>query len=82
MYGNARGSYMVYTGKKWKNVEVDERKWAFNYRKYLDMWNLDAPKFFAQMLGLNVIATVDGRLSEWIKDCRDERVILQSCARW
>lgn len=53
MYDNARGSYMVYTEKKWKNVEVDERKWAFNYRKYLDMWNLDAPKFFAQMLGLN-----------------------------
>ena len=53
MYDNARGSYMVYTGKKWKNVEVDERKWAFNYRKYLDMWNLDAPKFFAQMLWLN-----------------------------
>ena len=42
--------------------------------------NLDAPKFFAQMLGLNDYRdslTTDYR--EWNKkDCRDERVILQS----
>ena len=34
-------------------LRLMREKWAFNYRKYLDMWNLDAPKFFAQMLGLN-----------------------------
>ena len=53
MYDNAIGSYVVYTGKEWKKTSVDERAWKFNYGKYLDMWNIEAPRFFAQMLGLN-----------------------------
>lgn len=53
MYDNLRGSYMAYTGKRWKSVEVNEEEWTFNFGKYLNMWNLEAPKFFAQMLGLN-----------------------------
>ena len=28
MYDNARGSYMVYTEKKWKNVEVDDSQFS------------------------------------------------------
>ncbi len=53
MFDNERNCYRIYTGKKWKDIHIDEATWTFNYAKYLEMWNLEAPQYLAEMLGLN-----------------------------
>lgn len=53
MYDSALQSYMIYDGKQWVKTIIDEDSWKFNYGKYLEMWKLEAPQFFGQMLGLN-----------------------------
>ena len=53
MYDNTRNCYRIYTGKKWEDIEIDETQWSFNYSKYLEMWDLEAPQYLAEMLGLN-----------------------------
>lgn len=53
MYDAALGSYVFYTGRKWQPIDIDENSWHFDYGKYLDMWKVEAPEFFAVLLGLN-----------------------------
>lgn len=53
MFDNTRQSYIVYNGKAWIPTTVNEEEWRFDYAKYLSMWNLEAPLFLGQMLGLN-----------------------------
>ncbi len=53
MFDNQRNGYMVYDGHKWKETEIDETAWHFNYGKYLDMWELEKPDIFVMLLGLN-----------------------------
>lgn len=53
MYDGVLGSYVLYTGRKWKPIDMDEEGWHFDYGKYLAMWEVEAPEFFAVLLGLN-----------------------------
>ena len=52
-YDNAKGSFVMYDGNQWNNVRKDDFTWSFDYGKYLAMWDITPPKFFAEMLGLN-----------------------------
>ncbi len=52
IYDSAKECYIAWSGKKWRRVEKPA-KWSFDYSKYLDMWQLDAPQFLVVMLGLN-----------------------------
>ena len=53
MFDNQRNAYRVFDGHKWKETEIDETAWHFNYGKYLDMWELEKPDIFVMLLGLN-----------------------------
>lgn len=54
MWDGKRQSYICYDGRKWHVLNnVDESEWSFNYPKYLAIWNLDAPDFLFETLGLN-----------------------------
>lgn len=53
MYDNGRERYVAYDGSRWRDAEVDESAWRFDYAKYLEMWQLRKPRFFFMLLGLN-----------------------------
>lgn len=66
MYDGKLGSYVLYTGKKWQTVSINESEWRFDYGKYLEMWQVEAPEFFAVLLGLNDYRdSLTADYSEW-----------------
>lgn len=73
MWDSAKGSYICYDGKKWKSVAAgDEPAWTFNYSKYLEIWDLEAPEFLFETLGLNDFRDMmDADYGQW-----DERLEL------
>ncbi len=52
MYSIEEKEYMEWNGRKWKK-EDEPSSWIFDYSKYLDMWEFEAPEFLVVMLGLN-----------------------------
>lgn len=52
-FDNQLNLFMRYDGEKWLKVAESDYNWIFDYGKYLTMWNLPAPHFFFEMLGLN-----------------------------
>jgi hypothetical protein len=52
-YDNQLKSFVKYNGKSWIPVNEVDFNWIFDYGKYLEMWDLPRPRFFAEMLGLN-----------------------------
>lgn len=58
--------YICYNGKKWIKEDIDESAWKFSYEKYLAIWNLEAPDFLFETLGLNDFRdSLDADYSEW-----------------
>ena len=54
MWDNDRKCYIRYNGEKWERAtDIHEEEWSFNYPKYLAIWNLRAPDFLFETLGLN-----------------------------
>ncbi|MDP4227656.1 MAG: hypothetical protein Q8910_14890, partial [Bacteroidota bacterium] len=53
MYDNDQNTYIIYSGGKWRKTNYSVYTWAFQYDKYLSMWNLKCPDFLFVMLGLN-----------------------------
>lgn len=52
MYCGQSDKFVAWNGKRWIQVKEPEQ-WSFNYGRYLDMWEFDAPDFLVIMLGLN-----------------------------
>lgn len=52
-YDNALSSFVQYDGNQWIKVKKEDFEWNFDYGKYLDAWNIPAPLFLGEMLGLN-----------------------------
>lgn len=52
-YDNGLKSFVRYDGSVWKKVQKTDFEWNFNYKKYLEAWDLPTPHFFGEMLGLN-----------------------------
>ena len=67
MYDSEASHYIIYDGRRWKTAgNIDESDWSFNYSKYLEIWNLDAPEFLFETLGLNDFRdSLDADYSEW-----------------
>lgn len=54
MWDTAREVYVRYDGKRWQQVkDMDEQTWTFDYGKYLATWDIEAPQFLFETLGLN-----------------------------
>jgi hypothetical protein len=53
MFDNNQNTFIKYTGTEWIHVKKEDFVWNFNYKKYLEAWELPAPQFFGEMLGLN-----------------------------
>ncbi len=53
LYDSDTASFVVYDGNQWNTTEKSNFTWNFDYGKYLAMWNIEPPKFLAEMLGLN-----------------------------
>ncbi|MDP4273978.1 MAG: SGNH/GDSL hydrolase family protein [Bacteroidota bacterium] len=53
MYDNDQNTYIIFSGAKWRKTNYSVYTWAFQYDKYLSMWNLKCPDFLFVMLGLN-----------------------------
>lgn len=52
MYDGDKEVYIAWTRKGWKEIDKPQG-WSFDYAKYLDLWELESPKFLVVMLGLN-----------------------------
>lgn len=67
MWDTANKAYICFDGGKWRVVSnEDESKWKFDYPKYLDIWNLEAPDFLFETLGLNDFRdALDADYSQW-----------------
>lgn len=67
MWDSEKNAYVCFDGRKWRDVRnEDESKWRFDYPKYLAIWNLDAPDFLFETLGLNDFRdALDVDYSEW-----------------
>ena len=46
-------SLVLFDGNAWVPKQNEEFKWVFDYPKYLEMWNLEAPEFLFVNLGIN-----------------------------
>ncbi|WP_051291311.1 hypothetical protein [Pedobacter glucosidilyticus] len=53
MFDNETCYFIKFNGKNWEKVRYEDFDWAFNYPKYLKMWNLETPQILAEFLGLN-----------------------------
>lgn len=54
MWSNEKEYYLLYDGKRWRERrDIDETAWSFNYAKYLETWDIPAPEFLFETLGLN-----------------------------
>ncbi len=52
LYDSQAECYRQWQRGAWREVELSG-EWDFDYGKYLDMWELDAPEFLVIYLGLN-----------------------------
>lgn len=52
-YDNTLNSFVEYRNGNWVKINKDDYTWSFNYKKYLTAWNIPAPHFLGEMLGLN-----------------------------
>ncbi|MDD4098910.1 MAG: hypothetical protein PHC30_09075 [Lentisphaeria bacterium] len=52
-FDHAQNTFLFFDGNDWTPRRQDDFNWRFDYPKYLDMWNLEAPQFLFVMLGLN-----------------------------
>ncbi|MFI3279074.1 MAG: hypothetical protein R3Y55_00930 [Rikenellaceae bacterium] len=66
IFNSQTREYEAWNGKKWKTVERPAA-WSFDFAKYLEMWQLEAPEFLVVMLGLNDFRDLDMPLdfTEW-----------------
>lgn len=53
MYDNDNKTFTEYNGKRWIKKNKSDYTWSFDYGKYLKMWDIEAPDFLFEMLGLN-----------------------------
>lgn len=67
MWDDDRDCFICYDGRKWVVAnDVNESEWRFDYGKYLQIWNLRAPDFLFETLGLNDFRDVmQADYSEW-----------------
>lgn len=47
------GKFVEFSGTEWTQHEKGDYQWAFDYGKYLEMWNMPKPQFLFVLLGLN-----------------------------
>ena len=52
-YESAEKRFLLFDGSRWVPREEREFTWAPDYEKYLEMWDLPAPRFLFVMLGVN-----------------------------
>lgn len=52
-YDNTLKSFVLYDKGTWKAVKKEDFTWSFDYGKYIEAWNLPAPHFLGELLGLN-----------------------------
>ncbi len=67
MWDNTHDCYIRFDGRRWiPDSNVDESTWSFNYSRYLEIWNVEAPDFLFETLGLNDFRDIlDGDYSDW-----------------
>lgn len=67
MWDGDKQCYICYDGKRWRECrDEDESKWSFNYSKYLGIWQIQAPDFLFETLGLNDWRdSLDADYGEW-----------------
>lgn len=64
-YDNSKGRYVKYDGNQWADV-TENLTWSFSYKKYLEAWNITAPQFFGENLGLNDFRNdINADFTEW-----------------
>ncbi len=52
-YESQEKRFLLFDGKQWVPREEKDFTWTMDYGKYLEMWNLPAPRFLFVMLGVN-----------------------------
>lgn len=67
MWDTDKNCYICFNGKRWEEQpDENEKDWEFNYSKYLEIWQLEAPDFLFETLGLNDFRDIiDADYSEW-----------------
>lgn len=53
MYSQTSKKYMVWSGTEWVDAQYETYTWAFDYAKYLAMWDIEAPEMLFMYLGVN-----------------------------
>ena len=65
-YDNGKGSFVLWDGTQWTPVQQNDFTWSFDYGKYLEAWDLPAPQFMGEMLGLNDFrGDMNADFTEW-----------------
>lgn len=58
MYNNNTSGYTVYDGTQWVSTTRETYDWSFQYKKYLEMWDLETPDVVSVCLGTNEFKNV------------------------
>lgn len=68
MYDGTNDVYVYYDGSAWvEATSVTDDSFAFDYSKYIELWNIDSPDFVLIMLGTNDFANglSDSKWTTW-----------------
>lgn len=66
-FDGERKTFVRFDGEAWRTVAETGISWAFDYGKYLAMWNLPKPQILFEMLGVNDFSGggLDADYTEW-----------------